>query len=163
MTDQKIDDLLFGPKSNPFLRLNNFRQLTHFIDDRQYWLFLRKVYQVSDSTFSAFSELFASSRPLRDSIMSQEELSELKQLPDKVLIYRVMTVRELEGGHYGVSWTLSRQMAEYLIAGHYANVQPTGEPLAVHEMNIEKSKIVCLFDDKGQKEVIVLPSDTVSD
>jgi hypothetical protein len=160
MIDQKIDDLLFGPKSNPFLRLNNFRQLVHTIDDYQYWKFLRKVYQASDSTFSAFAELFASKRPLRETLMTTEEQHELEQLSNNSLIYRVMTVRELEGGHYGVSWTLSRQMAEYLIAGHYANVQPTGEPLAVHEMHIDKSKIVCLFDDHGQKEVIVLPSDT---
>lgn len=92
----------------------------------------------------------------KEKLMTTEELEILKNLPDKVTIYRGMTVEESTKEHQGVSWTLDKKVAEFFAYQYIRNPSTADKPKTVVEKVIDKSEIVAVFWGRGEQEIIYM-------
>jgi len=92
----------------------------------------------------------------KEKLMTTEELEILKNLPDKVKIYRGMTVEESTKEHQGVSWTLDKKVAEFFAYQYIRNPSTTDKPKTVVEKVIDKSEIIAVFWGRGEQEIIYM-------
>ena len=88
--------------------------------------------------------------------MTTEELEFLKNLPDKVTIYRGMTVEESTKEHQGVSWTLDKKVAEFFAYQYTRNQSTSKKPKTVVEKVIDKSEIIAVFLGREEQEIIYM-------
>jgi len=93
-----------------------------------------------------------------DYLMSEDERAALKALPDRVTIYRGIRTRRLNREIYGLSWTLSRGVAEW-----FANVRgrgwgdQEGEP-KILKQTVDRARIVWLLLERNEYEVVIPPT-----
>ena len=92
----------------------------------------------------------------KEKLMTTEELEILKNLPDKVKIYRGMTVEESTKEHQGVSWTLDKKVAEFFAYQYIRNQSTAKKPKTVVEKVIDKSEIIAVFWGRGEQEIIYM-------
>ena len=83
-------------------------------------------------------------------MMDPDERAVFDSLPEVVTVYRGVGA---EGGEDGLSWTLSREKAEWF-AQRFATDDDTGW---VEERTIRKALITAYVDRRNEREVIVLP------
>ena len=88
--------------------------------------------------------------------MTKEEQMFLKNLPDKVKIYRGMTKAEKESGYFGVSWTLRKKVAEFFCNDYGRNYDTRDEEKIVHWLLINKKDIIAVIQDRKEEEVIYI-------
>lgn len=56
--------------------------------------------------------MFSSKRGGKESIMDKDKRRVYDELPDVVMIYRGMSVKEFNSGDFRLSWTLDKNIAE---------------------------------------------------
>lgn len=82
-------------------------------------------------------------------MMSAEERAVLARLPDRVTVWRGVTVEDDDG----LSWTFSRSRAEWF-SRRFAT---EGDVPQVLEREVDKSVITAYLRRRGEEEVIILP------
>ena len=93
------------------------------------------------------------SEPEKEFIMEPEEHKFLASLEPVVTIHRGMSKLEEESGDLGVSWTLSRQQAEFCAYEyHRAPFPPNG--MTVMTLEVNTADIIAYFEN--EKEVIYI-------
>lgn len=136
-------------------RLDAFCQYEELMDNEQYWQLLGQIWTDSENIFQAreqWTELLHSDRPGRsEGLMEEDERQRLCELPDRVEIYRGFCHRD---GEKGLSWTLSRERAEWF--AHRLRRESDPPPrLVVAEARRED--ILALFTRRSEDEVVILP------
>ena len=82
-------------------------------------------------------------------LMSKREQKKFNELPDKVTIYRGVNNPEYQ---YGCSWTLDKRIAIWF-ANRYESKERN-----VYECTVDKKDIICYFEIRNEKEVIINPN-----
>jgi hypothetical protein len=67
-----------------------------------------------------------------------------------------MTVEELESGDFGVSWTLSKERAEFFAFKYGRNLSTEGKPKIVHQLEVMKVEILAYFNERNEQEVVYI-------
>ena len=136
-----------------------FLAMAPILHGRLYWYALSKAYTGSDDLFSYRHDVrlaFESSEPEREYLMIKSERTRLENLPNKLKIFRGMTERERDSKEFGLSWTLDREVAEFLATKYPRNISTQGEKKLVHEIEINKSDVIALFASRRESEIIYL-------
>lgn len=81
-------------------------------------------------------------------LMSKREQKKFNALPEKVTIYRGVNNPEYK---YGFSWTLDKRMA-YWFANRYESKE-----CYVYECIVDKKDLICYFEIRNEKEVLIDP------
>jgi len=129
------------------------------LTDEDYWTTLGDCYTRSNNNTKLAAEIkraFSSNRSKREYLMSKEERYALKELPEKVTIYRGMSVIEEKKGDYGVSWTLNESVAEKFADLYMHNYDTRDLQHIVKKLTIKKSEIVAYFIDGSEEEIIYI-------
>ena len=130
------------------------------LNDKDYWRILADAYTGSDNLYhlnEEVKEAFLEDRSEREYLMNKKELKVYNSLPENVIIYRGMTTKELESGDFGVSWTLSRERADYFAFTYGRNFSTDGIPKVVHQLEVKKVEILAYFNERNEQEVIYIP------
>ena len=77
--------------------------------------------------------------------------------PEIESIYRGMTTEELESGDFSVSWTLSKECAEFFAFKYGRNFSTENKPKVVHQLEVKKVEILAYFNERNEQEVIYIP------
>ncbi|QMU28118.1 hypothetical protein [Adhaeribacter radiodurans] len=165
-TPEKIDSLLFGIGVDSFTRFDAFIDIVGGINNNEpnissylFWYGLKSAYTSSDNLYHLrdfVRRAFRSKRPNRDVLMNEEEKAILLALPDTLKIYRAMTVEEKLSGDYGVSWTLNLKVAEFFRDDYWRNIATQDKEKTIMELEIPKEKIIALFLEREEEEVIYI-------
>lgn len=86
--------------------------------------------------------------------MKKKELRIYNFLPENITIYLGMTVEKLESGDFGVSWTLSKELAEYFAFTYVRNFSTEGKPKVVHQIEVMNVETLAYFNQRGEHDVI---------
>jgi len=157
---KEVEDLLYGIRANSYNRFPLFYQYRQFMTNSQYWYGLRIAYTDSDDLYPyshMVKDCFYSNRQCRHNFMNNEEREYLQELPDRITIYRGMTVDEQHSRRYGVSWSLSRDVAEFFATKYARNHATENLQKVVHTLTVPKYKILGYCNDRKEQEVIYLP------
>ena len=108
------------------------------------------------------TDFFTSYDEHREYLMNLTEREKLKGLPEKIIIYRGMTIVEAEDGKidpkkYGISWTLSKKVGMFFANEYIGNVTTSHMKKVVIEKTIPKHKVIAYIDERSEQEVIYLP------
>jgi len=121
--------------------------------DAQYWALVAEVWIDADDTYTErgrWTQIWTSTRPYRDHVMTVVEHEALAQIPDdEITIYRAC----LPETEHGLSWSLNKNDAR-AVAGRLA-----GQPIVV-TATVEKQRIQAFFSgrpNRQEDEVVVLP------
>ncbi len=87
-------------------------------------------------------------------LMSKREQKKFNALPDKVIIYRGVNNPEYK---YGFSWTLDKRIA-FWFANNCEN-----EESYVYKCIVNKKDIICYFEIRNEKELIIYSSANILD
>lgn len=134
-----------------------FRDL--FESEEEYWVQLRSAFANSKNTRffqNEIRELFSSSRGNKTALMSDLEIEALSKLPEKIKVYRGMTLEEKESGEFGISWSLDRGIAEMFSITYAHNYHAVDLPKTVLELEINRSDVIAYFFDREEKEILYL-------
>ena len=146
--------------SSSFFKVRKFYELRSKFKSENYWETLLEVYTTSDNNrFNQpqLKELFNSSEPGKEVLMTTEARELLSSLPEEVVIYRGMTVEEMQSGDFGISWTLDKKVAEKFIGSYWRNLDTNHiAERTVHSLKIKKTDIVCIETSRNEQEVIYL-------
>ena len=158
ISKEDIEALLFGKGVNTFNRFKTFLIVAQKLPPQLYWWGLRCAYELSDNLYKYREEVktcFNSDLPNREELMTQKEKETLKSLPAIVTIYRGMTIKEMNTGSYGVSWSLKKDIAKFFTT-YFRNCDVKNEPKVIKELTIPKEKIIAYFNERDEEEVIYL-------
>lgn len=91
----------------------------------------------------------------KELVMNEEELAYYNSLPDKVTLYRGCSIEEYEDEDscFGISWTTSRDVAEFFA---FRNEQ---EDTAVYSIEVDKEDIKAVFLSRNEFEAICFGGD----
>tara|TARA_R110002072_G_scaffold288828_2_gene455124 strand:- start:5649 stop:6203 length:555 start_codon:yes stop_codon:yes gene_type:complete len=143
-------------------RMYQFEYICDDLSDAQYWGSLKLAFTASDNLYKRrkqIRKLFASTRPLRHLIMSEEEHKLFDALPDKIIAYRGMSIKEFESAEYNISWTLDKKVAEFFAYKYRRNFDTSDHQKIVVKAEISKSSIMALWHDREEQEIIIKPSE----
>jgi hypothetical protein len=143
-----------------FDRFQTFLKIKDELNDKDYWRILVDAYTGSDNLYhlnEEVKEAFLEDRSQREYLMNKKELKVYNSLPEIITIYRGMTTEELESGDFGVSWTLSRERADYFAFTYGRNFSTEGIPKVVHQLEVKKVEILAYFNERNEQEVIYIP------
>lgn len=132
-------------------RIQAFERFAKRLNDSDYWNTLREVWEMSENIWqnrALWIRMLRSERPNRDSFMTDEEQRFLKSKPAKFVVYRGRSCKHRGSG---VSWTLSREKAEWFAARY-------GLPGRVLIRRVRKSEVFAYLDGRQEQEIILLPS-----
>jgi hypothetical protein len=142
-----------------FDRFQSFLKIKDQLNDKDYWLTLADAYTGSDNLYylkEEVKEAFLEDRSQREYLMTKQELKIYNSLPENITIYRGMTVEELESGDFGVSWTLSKERAEFFAFKYGRNLSTEGKPKIVHQLEVMKVEILAYFNERNEQEVVYI-------
>jgi hypothetical protein len=142
-----------------FDRFQSFLKIKDQLNDKDYWLTLADAYTGSDNLYylkEEVKEAFLEDRSQREYLMKKKELKIYNSLPKSITIYRGMTVEELESGDFGVSWTLSKERAEFFAFKYGRNLSTEGKPKIVHQLEVMKVEILAYFNERNEQEVVYI-------
>lgn len=140
-------------------RFGKFLEIKDELDDKLYWYALGDVYVGSDDLYylkEDVKEAFLEDRPHRDKLMNKDELEVYNNLPDKVKIYRGMSIEEFKSEDFGISWSLSQEKAEFFAYTYGRNHSTNHLEKIVHELEVPKCLIYAYFDERDEQEVIYI-------
>jgi hypothetical protein len=162
---QCIDRSLKTVKSDLALRL--FCGMAPLLSDQGYWYGLREAYTVCDvPDIYAIEEkriLFTSWRQHRECLMSAAEQRYLQSLPDQITIYRGMTLLEKETGNFGLSWTLSKKVAEFYAYDYMGYAKYNDHKRTVHSLVVDAEKLIAYFSGRREREIIYNNMELIDD
>lgn len=159
MTKKEIDGILFGIGVNSYNRFPTFLNLIPKLIGKYYWYALRNSYDMSDNLFDYRNDIklaFLSKEPQREFSMTSKERKYLKELPEKITIYRGMTESELKQNEFGCSWSLKKEVAEFFACTYQRNFATRNFKKKVHELTINKSEVIAFFNERKEFEIIYL-------
>lgn len=152
----KLDYNFINAYSPTSQKIYWFAQFQHLFSDREYWDNLACAYLMQSYDPKLPHEilllLFSSKRDGKKYLMNEEDWAFFEALPDKIKVYRGMSEKEFKSGKFRFSWTLDKSIAEQF---KVRNSQYYGQKTLVHELEIEKSKIIA-YMGKTEKEVIII-------
>jgi hypothetical protein len=159
LTQEEIENYLFGEHSDSYNRLSRFYNIESKILPTEYVDIFRRVYSTTWKNYRYRSELryTFSNKISPDEIMTEEETQIFHNLPEKLKIYRVMSLKEAESRDYGVSWTLDKDIAEGIAEMYFSQIY-IQSGCRIKELEIDKTEITAYFDHANLKEVIYLPN-----
>jgi hypothetical protein len=174
MTKKDIDNLLVMGNShfqfndnmnkpNGVSRFQIFLSIKPLLKGSKYWYALRHTYIHSDDLYNYrfdIREAFSCEEPNRDKIMYARERKYLEKLPQKITIYRGMTLEEKESGCFGISWTLKKKTAEFFANRYWRNFATKGKKKVVHSITIDKNEVIAYFAVRSEYEIIYLSQDS---
>jgi len=136
---------LFDVMGEKDLAVKVFFENKHRLSDPCFWEMLRTMWIANGKkeNLPMFRQLFQSKRPFKYFLMTIEEETVFKALPDTVTAYRAPASKN----DIGISWTLSREFVD-----RYA--KHTGRDVV--EKQLPKASITAYFNRHGEQEVIVL-------
>lgn len=156
---QEVRNLLFGIGVDSYNRFPEFYFYRWKLTHSQYWYGLRLAYTDSDDLLP-YSHLvkkcFYSRRPYRHNFMEKEDRQVYDTLPSRVTIYRGMTEKELHSGAFGVSWSLSRKVAEFFAYQYVRNHSTADNPKTVHTLTVDKTNLIGYYNGREEQEVFFL-------
>jgi hypothetical protein len=134
-----------------------FKSVADLMNDSEYWSNLGAVWTDHDGRFIRRPEpkefwlpLFTSDRPKRHNLMSGTERRHLASLPAKVKVFRAGMESEM-------SWTLSETVA-LKFANRISKVYaPAGVECAVLSAVVTKKRILALFEERNEEEIVLDP------
>ena len=153
----KIFSYLCGIGINSVNRFEKFLQIKESLSDKEYWVALSFAYTSTDYLgryYNEINEAFLSNRPYREYLMSEEETLFLNSLPEGITIYRGMFVKDHQVNHFGVSWTLSRKVAEFFATINGRTHNPNKDKRKVYKKIINKSEVIAYFKERNEYEII---------
>jgi hypothetical protein len=156
---EKIEKIIYGIGVDSYNRFGVFLKHCKNFDDCEYWYGLSLAYQCSDNLFQyegLVRAAFESKRDCRDYLMNKSKKLFLKNLPDEIMIYRAMTIKESKSRRFGVSWTLSKEVAEFFRDKYTRNHATRNEPKIIIEKVVSKENIVAYFYEREEQEIIYL-------
>jgi hypothetical protein len=134
-----------------------FKTIQPKLTDSEYWTVLKYVWTDSENIFANLRfwlRAFSSPRSEREQFMSAEERAFLVALPDQITVYR--GYRPEFKNQIGLSWTLSREIAEKL-ANRISGVRCSGGEVV--ERKISKADVFAYcHDDMQEQEIILTPA-----
>ena len=142
-------------------RLTWLQNNKHLFEDKvKYYEFLKDAWTQAEfpmqayySNEEALIEFYHFDQP--QLMMNEEERDLMENLPQQVTIYRgIRVVDELDEENLGLSYTLSREKAEWF-AKRFANVR--GAKAMLVEATIDKDDILSVFLERDEDEVLVNP------
>lgn len=152
----KLDYNLINAYSPTSQKIYWFAEFQHLFSGREYWGNLACAYLMQsydpNLPYEILLLLFSSKRDEKKYLMHEEDWASFESLPDKIKVYRGMSEKEFKSGKFRFSWTLDKSIAEQFMI---RNNQYYGQKTLVHELEIEKSKIIA-YMGKTEAEVIVL-------
>lgn len=140
-------------------RFSCFYNLRHHLKGQDYWEVLSYAYKMSDNTYDQklnIVETFLEKEPNSEMFMNSLERQKLASLPDKIKIYRGMTVGEFKSGIFGISWTLDPKVAHFFAFDYGRNFTTNGEEKMIHEMIISKKNVFAYLASRNEEEIIYL-------
>ena len=93
---------------------------------------------------------FESKEPGRNYLMNNKERKYLDKLPEQITIYRGMTKVEQESKDFGVSWTLTKERAEFFAKEYQRNYTTKQLQKVVHSMIIDKKNFIAFFNEREE-------------
>ena len=156
MENELIDNVLYDKSVDLNKRFEKFSELSVQFSDEQYWLNLRKVYQLYQTGDFDFTYFFLSTRKKRNLLMCVDEQMVLKSLPLNIWIYRVCKTDNLNTK--GLSWTLSSEKAESILVLSNEQITSVENMFVIDKQRIESNSIIAFFNDQNQQEIIYIPS-----
>lgn len=156
----EIENYIFGMHSDSYNRLSRFYDVESKINPNDYEDIFRRVYSSSWKNYHYRRELrhTFSIKISSEEIMTEDEAQVIRALPEKIIVYRVMSRKEAESNDYGVSWTLWRNVAEQLGEMYFSDIY-VHSGFQILELEIYKSEIVAFFNDYRTMEIIYLHKD----
>ncbi len=130
-----------------------FAKDAHLLTDDRYWAVLAGVYRLQKFTIGVrdlFDELFRSTRPGRENLMTKEERAIFARLPKRLRVYRGYSGDDLYED--GIAWTLDRRQAVW-----YANCHRKDDDPMVASGTVNKADVWACFDNGD----ILLPPEAV--
>ena len=109
---------------------------------------LRRAYTCGYADSSIALEFFRD-KSNQKFVMSDEEIARLKTFPETITIYRGTDAEEQENGNYGISWTISQEVAEFFAF----RTQTENRVVLVSKVSIDN--ILAYFENRKEYEVIV--------
>ena len=133
-------------------RLRAFLEIRFKLGDREYWEFLSQLYVESEAihqNIGAWKEFLSEKRPCSEFFMTLKDREVLKALPETFPIYRGY-------GRYksGLSYTLSREMAEWFASRFAKSGEPAGN---VRERTIAKTQVFAYLGARNEQEIVIHP------
>ncbi len=153
---EKIEKIIYGIGVDTYNRFGVFLKHQKNFDDCEYWYALRLAYKSSDNLFQYSGLVRAAFESNRDYLMNESEKLFLENLPEEIRIYRAMTIKESKSRHFGVSWTLSKDVAEFFRDKYMRNHATRNEPKIIIEKVVSKENIIAYFNEREEQEIIYL-------
>ena len=89
--------------------------------------------------------------------MNPKERKYLKELPQLFEIHRGMTVEEFESGEFGISWTLSKSVAEFFATKYLRNHSTNHLPKMIHSLKVNKKSVLGYLNSRQEQEIVLYP------
>jgi hypothetical protein len=159
MTKKQVNSFLFGYGIDHSNRLQAFFTISKWLNKRNYWYALRSAYEMSDNLFDhkdSIKNAFLKQEPCRNFLMTKAERKFVKQLPERIVIYRGMSLKELRTKDYGVSWTLKKEQAEYFAYTYPRNFNTAHLKKTVHKLEINKKDVIAFLEGREEYEIIYI-------
>lgn len=168
MTQKEINTLLSYGRSHiicappmplGITRFQIFLSIKEILKGKQYWATLRNAYESTDNLYRYrfdVHDVFLSDEPQKEFLMDKAERDYLKKLPEKITIYRGLTVEELKTKKFGISWTLDKKTAEFYAYTYGRNYDTNHLKKTVHKMEIDKVDVMAFLNERNEQEVIYL-------
>jgi hypothetical protein len=129
---------------------------THNLSDCDFWEYIGEFYMRSSGSIDVLQLLkliFSSPRKNKDCLMTLEEKQYLDSLPDEIEIHRGMSVKESKNKNYGMSWSLSKKVAEFFAYEYYQTIA-SGKPMTVMTIKIPKNEAIAFLNRRDEEEIL---------
>jgi hypothetical protein len=107
-SEENWEEAIF--RHSDLYRVSALKKYGHRLDDRTYWHTLGQLWVWQKITYSfrtIYAELFRSTRPNREHLMSRAEREAFALLPEEMTVYRGYA----RGRGHGISWSLDQRTA----------------------------------------------------
>ena len=129
---------------------------THNLSDCEFWNNIGTFYMRSSGSIDVLQLLkliFSSKRKNKDCLMTLEEKQYLDSLPDEIEIHRGMSVKESKNKNYGMSWSLSKKVAEFFAYEYYETLS-SKKPMTIVTIKIPKDEAIAYFNRRDEEEIL---------
>lgn len=149
----KVDDaLLFAGSGN---QIFYFTELSKYLTDREYWKSLGSCYTLQDYNeinYNLLKSLFLANKPEKEYLMDEDERIFFNNLPQQLTIFRACSKKEIKNKKYGLSWTLSKKVADFF---KERKVRHEGFSEIV-SIVIDKKDAIAYLNGRNEEEIIYL-------
>jgi hypothetical protein len=168
MTKKEVDEVLKWGSSHLFpiqgyplgvTKFQVFLAIHRILKGKLYWYALRNSYDLSDNLYQYRHDVllaFSSNEPQREFLMSKKERDFWQSLPERITIYRGMTLEEQKQKSFGISWTLKKEIAEFFANDYQRNYSTRHKKKVVHQIEINKNEVIAFFNERTEFEIIYL-------